>query len=97
MPQGPPPNSYVSHGAIDLSKQTPPHHQGPHHPLPPGSFTTLKINIHVVILTNVSFCAKTGSLGVNQQIMANAGHAGQMQGRQAQGNNQVFKSLNGKI
>ena len=41
MPQGPPPGSFVGHGGaggIDLSKQTPPHHQTGHHPtsIPPG-------------------------------------------------------------
>ena len=36
MPQGPPPGTYPSHGALDLSKQTPPIHQPAHHSLPPG-------------------------------------------------------------
>lgn len=37
MPQGPPPGSFVAHGALDMSKQTPPHHQAVHHPIPPGT------------------------------------------------------------
>ena len=36
MPQGPPPGSFVGHGPIDLSKQTPPIHQPTHHAIPPG-------------------------------------------------------------
>ncbi|XP_046441878.1 eukaryotic translation initiation factor 4 gamma 1-like isoform X2 [Daphnia pulex] len=37
MPQGPPPGNFVGHSPLDLSKQTPPHHQSAHHSLPPAS------------------------------------------------------------
>ena len=61
MPQGPPPGSFVGHGGggggIDLSKQTPPHHQSGHHPgtLPPGRalYFTLKKKIEIHFLKEI--------------------------------------------
>lgn len=41
MPQGPPPGTFVGHGPIDLSKQTPPIHQPTHHSIPPGELKNL--------------------------------------------------------
>nr|CAH0113663.1 unnamed protein product [Daphnia galeata] len=37
MSQGPPSDNFVGHSPLDLSKQTPPHHQSAHHSLPPAS------------------------------------------------------------